>query len=331
MRVRITLIALLSVLSLTACSALRQTPQEVVVREPGHRLLGSPQPLQAEAAKDLEFAWLSEAAYGNTVGGKTEKSEAPPAQSEAALAASGCPVSQDALRAHGWNVWPDFPNDGLSKRIDAYHLRVEVWTRADPPAVAVAFGGTVFNNQNDWTANLRWFLPKWFQANHVDEYSAIVQIFGPAFVSEFKRQLLSDAPEWKFLKQAKIYSTGHSLGGGLAQQFAYALPVDSQVPRVAHVFAFDPSPVTGFYSVDESVRDVNRQSLFIDRIYERGEVLAVVRSLTSVLVQPSETKPTIRGVRYSLFYPADPVAGHSMKALACKLNAVVPTKVNTGD
>ncbi|MDB5827415.1 MAG: putative lipoprotein transrane [Variovorax sp.] len=78
-----------------------------------------------------------------------------------------------------------------------------------------------------------WFLPKWLQANLIDEYSAIVQIFGLAFVSEFKRLLQSDAPEWKFLKQATIYSTGHSLGSGLAQQFAYALPNDSQVPRVA--------------------------------------------------------------------------------------------------
>ncbi|MDB5827416.1 MAG: putative lipoprotein transrane [Variovorax sp.] len=63
--------------------------------------------------------------------------------------------------------------------------------------------------------------------------------------------------------------------------------------------------MTGFYSVDENLQDVNRQSLFIDRIYERGEALAVVRSLTSVLVQPSEVQPTICGVRYSLFYPAD--------------------------
>jgi hypothetical protein len=189
--------------------------------------------------------------------------------------------------------------------------------------VAVAFGGTVINNENDWMANLRWFLPKWVQANRPDEYSETVQIFAPAFLQEFKNKLDSGDLEWTFLRSATIYSTGHSLGGGLAQQFAYALPLDPAVPRVKHVYAFDPSPVTGFYSVEAALRDQNRKGLYIDRIYERGEVLAIVRSFTSFLVQPSVSEPTIRGVRYSLFYPANPVAGHSMTALACKLNEVV--------
>jgi hypothetical protein len=86
------------------------------------------------------------------------------------------------------------------------------------------------------------------------------------------------------------------------------------------VFAFDPSPVTGYYSVEKAIREHNRKTLSIDRIYERGEILAIVRSLTSVVVMPSETSPTIRGVRFSLFYPANPIAGHSMSELACRLN-----------
>ena len=179
--------------------------------------------------------------------------------------------------------------------------------------------GTVFNNENDWAANLRWFLPKWFLAGHPDEYSETVQTFAPAFVEEFKTKLRTGGSDWAFLKNATIYSTGHSLGGGLAQQFAYALPVDDAVQRVTHVVAFDPSPVTGYFSVEQSVRENNQKTLFIDRIYERGEILAIVRSLTSAAVMPSEAQPTIRGVRFSLFYPANPIAGHSMSELACKL------------
>jgi len=194
-----------------------------------------------------------------------------------------------------------------------------VWTKADPPSVAVAFGGTVINNKNDWAANLRWFMPKWLLAGHPDEYSELVQYFAPAFVEEFKTKLQVQDGEWAFLKNAAIYSTGHSLGGGLAQQFAYALPLDAPV-RVTQVFAFDPSPVTGFYSVPVEIRDGNKKTLFIDRVYERGEVLAILRSFTSLFVAPSASEPAIRGVRYALFYPAAPISGHSIKQLACKLN-----------
>lgn len=44
-------------------AAYRQTAQDVVIREPEHRLLGPPQPLALEALKHLQFAWLSQTAY----------------------------------------------------------------------------------------------------------------------------------------------------------------------------------------------------------------------------------------------------------------------------
>ena len=47
-------------------------------------------------------------------------------------------------------------------------------------AIAVTFGGTVFNNDADWRANLRWFTP-WKR----DEYTDVVQTFSPAFRTEF--------------------------------------------------------------------------------------------------------------------------------------------------
>src|SRR5437660_4297317 len=43
--------------------AYRQKSNETVVREPGARFLGPPQPVAPEARRDLEFAWLSESAY----------------------------------------------------------------------------------------------------------------------------------------------------------------------------------------------------------------------------------------------------------------------------
>lgn len=44
-------------------------------------------------------------------------------------------------------------------------------------------------------------------------------------------------------KPLKIIATGHSLGGGLAQFMAYA------IPEIDLVYAFNSSPVTAYYDV----------------------------------------------------------------------------------
>ncbi|MDB5817336.1 MAG: putative lipoprotein transrane [Rhizobacter sp.] len=313
-------------LAFAGCAALQQTSSQITVRQPGHHMLSPPQPLMPDAREHLEFAWLSDAAYGNTPAGLQERKAGGDEAAQNAVvqnAETDCPVSQTALMQNHWTVWRDFPGPELRAQIDQFHLRAEVWVRQDPPAVAVAFGGTIVNNQNDWSANFRWFLPKAFLAGHPDEYSAVVQHFGPAFVAEYRTRLASGDAQWQFLRHAAIYSTGHSLGGGLAQQFAYAMPLDDIVKPVTKVYAFDPSPVTGYYSVDQDVREANSKDLLIDRIYERGEVLALVRSLTSFFVTPKARSPTIRGVRYSLFFPATPIGGHSIHHLACGLDKAV--------
>jgi len=44
-----------------------------------------------------------------------------------------------------------------------------------------------------------------------------------------------------------------------------------------------------------------------------------VRLLTGVFIPPSASNPSIRQVRYSLFYPSAPIRGHSILELATKL------------
>ena len=110
--------------------------------------------------------------------------------------------------------------------------------------------------------------------HHNDQYTIIVKTFRDAFVEEYLKR--EREPDYKFIRGAELYSTGHSLGGGLAQEFAYALPRNDNVPRVTKVFAFDPSPVTGFYSVGKDLRDYNKTDLRIDRIYERKEVFGPI-------------------------------------------------------
>jgi hypothetical protein len=282
--------------------AYRQKPDEVVTREPGKRILGTPQPIATEAHADLDFALLSQAAYQR----KPDAGE---------VKAGDCVDADALLQKAGWTRWADFPDPKLLEKISKFHLRVEIWSNASRNAVAVTFGGTVFTNITDWKANLRWFRP-----HHEDEYTVVVKTFGRDFVTDYLQR--SDRPEFAFLRHADIFSTGHSLGGGLAQEFAYSLPENAGVPRVKKVFAFDPSPVTGFYSVSEDLRDHNKRTLAIDRIYERGEVLAYLRSFTNFFAPPSASSPTIRQVRYNLFYTVDAIAGHSIAEFACKLHEV---------
>jgi hypothetical protein len=286
-----------NLLLLCSCAALHQTRTEVFTREPGHRLLEGPKPADVEVQKDWQFASMSEAAYRRVQSLKD---------------ITACEDPNSVLAHAGWTRWHNFPDDGLAHQIKQSNLRVEVWGRKEPPSVTVAFGGTIFSSGKDWRSNFRWFIPF-----HVDEYTDVVKVFGPAFVAEFVRR--AKEPEWAYLENATIYATGHSLGGGLAQQFAYALPADPSVPRVTQVYAFDPSPVTGFYSIDSRTRNINIRGLKIDRIYERGEILATVRFLTSILFYaPSAINPGIRAVRYSLF-DSNPMSGHSMAQLACEL------------
>jgi len=286
-----------------------------VVRKPGQRFqrfLGAPLPISSFAKEHWEFAWLSDAAYLQTDAGqkhiqKTMKKQAVPD------IGAVIPDPLPPLAAAGWRRWENFPGEELLKKIKGSHLRVQVWERDEPPAVAVTFGGTVFNNDADWRANLRWFTP-----GQCDEYTDVVQTFAPAFRDELNR--ISQSMDAVRLSRLELYSTGHSLGGGLAQQFAYSVPLDC-VKHVKQVYAFDPSPVTGFFSVKRHLRTENKRGLLIDRIYERGEILALLRSLTSLFHKPSTTNAAIRGVRYWVFLSWNPIAAHSIVELAAKIDA----------
>jgi hypothetical protein len=297
----------------------RQTPAQVFERHAGDRSLVGPYPVREAAHRNWQFALLSVAAYGRshpvraaTPAGmrivRSIKHKWRHRNSEPDMP----PNVDDELNQAGWKLWSDFPDLKLEMQMRRSHLRAEVWENPAQSCIVVAFGGTVFTSGKDWKSNLRWFRPK-----HKDEYTEIVERFGPDFVKAFagraKRHGMAGAQDMK------IYATGHSLGGGLAQQFAYALPPCPAVPRVSEVYAFDPSPVTGYYSVDRATREANSIGLQIEWIYERGEVLAVLRSFTSLIFKPSSVNPEIRGARFSLFYSWNVIAGHSIAELAGKM------------
>ena len=287
--------------------AYNQRPEEVFFRAPGDRYLTDSAPARTEAQVDLPFALMSQAAYQRI------PNEKHPCSQE-------CLNADQKLHEAKWTCWPDFADTKLKERIERSHLRVEVWSNAEEKKVVVAFGGTEFRNWKDWLANLRWFIP-W----HEDQYTVVVKDFGPAFVTEYIKKRDSD-PDYRFLNSpdTRLFSTGHSLGGGLAQQFAYALEVRENVPLVKQVYVFDPSPVTGFYRVDKALRTENSKGLKIDRIYERGEILALLRSLEHFVYPDTKCNPAIRQVRYNLFSRA-PITGHSIPKLAFKLDEAIKT------
>jgi hypothetical protein len=293
------LIVFVTYLRVRSSPAYDQRPDEVVERAPGDRLLGPPRKALPYAIMDLDFALLSQAAYDETPHGlKNPKQNVRNAIAD--------------LVARGWAIRPPFgANHGLPQKLQDAHLRVQVWVNTSKNAVAVTFGGTVVGNEKDWISNLRWFLPF-----HQDEYTETVKLFNPAFAEEFVNGIRRKMPD---PDAVTLYSTGHSLGGGLAQQFAYSLPLRPDVPRVTKVYAFDPSPVTGYFSVDAKVRRANRTGLLIDWIYERGEILAYVRSITNFVHTPSAKNAEIRQVRYNLFHTVNPFRGHSVPELAAKL------------
>lgn len=314
---------------LQGCVSLTQSPDVALSRERGERVLGHSVDVGVEARKHWEFAWLSARAYNAHYIEATGVAPEPPRLESGLAGVQGlkaerdCPNPDDVLRNAQWRPWKDFPGprDGdLARRLNKAHLRVEVWEHPATRRVVVAFGGTVFTNASDWLSNIRWFLPE-----REDEYTMIQKDFVQAFVARYKERAADPHhPHLRGDGGVKLYATGHSLGGGLAQQFAYALPADAAVPRVERVYAFDPSPVTGYYSVDKAVRKPNASLLEIDRIYERGEALAFVRSITNFFVPPADKAPTIRSVRYALFYSVKTswniVGAHSIPRLACELD-----------
>ncbi|GKQ51560.1 hypothetical protein [Bradyrhizobium sp. Ce-3] len=192
----------------------------------------------------------------------------------------------------------------------------QVWARtrsakADRGAcseVSIAFRGTVASSLGDWVSNADRF------GSPYDDY-----------YHQLRRNvdgIIKSIQNLDCYKQAavkpQIVSTGHSLGGGLAQ--LAALASKSKGPRIAKVFAFDPSPVTGAHLVSQSLRDANAAGLTIDRVYQEGEVLSYVRSAAQQYPSTKSTcDPYVRTVKVDALPPGSPIQLHGMAGLSTQL------------
>lgn len=265
---------------LSGCAGLEQTQNDVYLREAGGKL--EPWKGVSEAsAMHWPYAWTAVAAYQDSDDPKRSPLET----------SSACPEPHILLTQRGWTHWTELPSlkprDGepyaeAAARMRAHHLRAEVWSNEQTRQVVVAFGGTAATSLDDWKANLRWVLR--FSASE-DEYTVLTDVFVPAFVDAYRKRRDESGGEW--LKDANVIAAGHSLGGGLSQRFAYSLEASSGIPVVREVYAFDPSPVSGKRSSPNF--SAQARGLVIFRIYNRGEVLASLRSLVR-LGNPSDER-----------------------------------------
>jgi len=144
---------------------------------------------------------------------------------------------------------PTKPKDAENRQRWDSPLEYRVWYREAKERshvdVVIAFRGT---DGGDWYSNLRWitrFFPGWDQ---YDMTRTIVPLIEKHAAKTFPN------------KPIRMIATGHSLGGGLAQQAAYA------ASNIKLVYAFDSSSVTGFYSVDKATRDKAKRGMRIYRL-----------------------------------------------------------------
>jgi len=295
----------------SACAQLHldQAPDQVIQRTEGEDNFAQRQKAGPVAARVLPYALLAEESYDPRVYA-THKA-APRATTCAAGGPTGCDPADDRRAAQWLSEWRyvwscDGPEQCKVRAAGhgepAGGLGVQVWARkgAHCPEAVIAFRGTLGGDKGDWESNFHWIL-RLLPTPIYDQYDQVRD-----HVADFLSHAERDPCYRRGATQ--ITAVGHSLGGGLAQLAAYS------DPRIRRVYAFDPSMVTGFYSVDPPHRDRNVQGLRIERIYEFGEVLAFGRLIMLHSIPLSPCNPRVVSVRFRVFHGA-PIELHSLADL----------------
>ena len=234
-------------------------------------------------------------------------------------------VFEGELSHSGWvRRQPPLGRQLPSARATAAGMAYDIWINAElkPKVVAIAFRGTEAGDWRDWWSNL-WWLTRFLPGDN--QYAACEHEFDGVF-AEFADEL--KAGETVFI------TTGHSLGGGLAQCLRYLWPLD-----VRQCYAFDPSPATARSARSEtSKRDFDClppvdgfPGALTMRLYEKGEILAYVRAQLRIFYPISGQ---INEVRFDFRSGINPFSQHNMALLAQSIDASakeIPSKVRHPD
>jgi hypothetical protein len=180
-----------------------------------------------------------------------------------------------------------------------YETYVHTWAdRTRPDMAVIAIRGTENWNfadaAKDWSTNFAAVL-----GVEPSEYKLARKKIGAVIESLVRRY-----------PRIRIYTTGHSLGGGIAQQMAYASK------DVEAAFAFNSSPVTNWSAMVEQDL-VRKADPTIYRIYHHNEFLGHVRNITTRF----NTRRFGRSDYEFFFQTEQLVKAHEMGILACHLAA----------
>ncbi len=258
------------------------------------------------ASSLVPYALLAGRAYDDLRAGATEPE---PALTAAALRSPEAAAWLARWRRVHWDFGPLAcpAADPDCRKLGG--LAVQIWTRRGRVCgeAVIAFRGTDADSADDWLTNLRWVtraLPLYDQYDQVRAH--VGRLVGFVASLPCYREGVT-----------RITAVGHSLGGGLAQQAAYA------DPRIRRVVAFDSSAVTGYYAVEPAARRHNERGLEIERVYEHGEVLAYLRLVMRVIYPLSACDPQIRTLRFEAL-KGSVVSQHSMDRVVEKLLSWAP-------
>lgn len=194
----------------------------------------------------------------------------------------------------------DFEAKRLSRQVEG--LRYGLWVNRDAQRAIIAFRGT--DGFLSLHANLHW-LVKWLPFAR-DQYEEVRHLT-PQLVRYLQAQYGADI---------EIHTTGHSLGGGLAQHALYS----NKAITVA--YAFNSSPVTGWHDLDEKERATAVRGNRVFRIHENGEVLEFLRLLMKAgyLANPKPNEdPYFKEYRFNFSHGSGLLHQHSIGDLARKL------------
>ena len=199
--------------------------------------------------------------------------------------------------------------DGIpsSQWTEGQGLYFEIWSnhKSQPAQHIIAFRGTNFGQLSDWANNFRWFR-RINTLRKPDQYDTARELC--------RVWLEKNVPRGS---RDRIITTGHSLGGGLAQYIFY-----SRAPQIDQAIVFDPSPVTGFHDREiqagaAAAVDMEYRPSFVSyriiRAYEDGEILQYVRNAFDPFV-PDD--PLIKHIEFKSKHRSNTISQHSMSMLA---------------